>query len=182
MPSLDLPITIPLPGYAFPFNSCSSDTFFIFCSPFQGGWNGIFCFWIKKQTHSPKHSSAQTVGLFSRYTPCGHFHFRQSYNCLYLNMENPACQGTKRDFLKISFLNFLCECLAFFSVMSRKPSLSRTRQPSSRSILMPTEILACEYPYICRSSHFGRSLCGVLKHTPLPDNPPSIQFLHFCVS
>ena len=69
---------------------------------------------VKKQTHSPKHSSAQTVGLFSRYTPCGHFHFRQSYNCLYLNMENPACQGTKRDFLKISFLNFLCECLAFF--------------------------------------------------------------------
>ena len=58
--------------------------------------------------------TAQTVGLFSRYTPCGHFHFRQSYNCLYLNMENPACQGTKRDFLKISFLNFLCECLAFF--------------------------------------------------------------------
>ena len=66
--------------------------------------------------------------------------------------------------------------------MSRKPSLSRTRQPSSHSILMPTEYLPVNTPYICRSSHFGRSLCGVLKHTPLPDNPPSIQFLHFCVS
>ena len=25
--------------------------------PFQGGWNGIFCFWIKKQTHSPSISA-----------------------------------------------------------------------------------------------------------------------------
>ena len=36
--------------------------------------------------------SAQTVGFLIRYTPCGQFHFRQSYNYLKHSMIFPGCQ------------------------------------------------------------------------------------------
>lgn len=60
-------------------------------------------------------------------------------------MENPACQGTKRDFLKISFLNFLCECLAFFC------NVQKTVTVADQTAVFPQHfdadrVLACEYP------------------------------------